>query len=445
MALKISISGVRGTIPDSLTPELCLDFAKAFGTYTNGGTIVIGIDPRPSSEYIKGILYAGLLSAGCKVIDIGIAPTPTVGIMTKLLRADGGIVVTASHNPLPWNGIKFMTPEGLFLNEKKAAKLIDLYEKKKFRVAVPQTVESNDQAIALHIKKVLKVVDVNLIRKKKFRVALDGCNGAGSIALVELLKKLGCVVYPINCNVLLPFPHNPEPVPENITELIGYVQAKKADVGFVVDADADRLAIVADGGFAIGEELTLALAAASILEAAPNAKARKHTIVTNLSTSRVVDDVAKSHGAKVVRTKIGEIHVVEEIIRQEAIIGGEGNGGVIFPQVGYNRDSLAGIALILHYMAKSGQPLSKLAKSLPQYVMIKSKVDCNSQFEVTEWLEKVKKSFAGEEMVIKDGIKVVFPDAWVHVRASNTEPIIRIMAEAPTREAAEELIKRITG
>ena len=365
--------------------------------------------------------------------------------MTKLLRADGGIVVTASHNPLPWNGIKFMTPEGLFLNEKKAAKLIDLYEKKKFRTAAPQTVESNDQAIALHIKKVLKVVDVNLIRKKKFRVALDGCNGAGSVALVELLKKLGCVVYPINCNVLLPFPHNPEPIPENITELTSYVQAKKADVGFVVDADADRLAIVADGGFAIGEELTLALAAASILEAAPKGKARNHTIVTNLSTSRVVDDVAKSYGAKVVRTKIGEIHVVEEIIRQEAIIGGEGNGGVIFPQVGYNRDSLAGIALILHYMAKSGQPLSKLAKSLPQYVMIKSKVDCNSQFEVTEWLEKVKKSFAGEELVTKDGIKVVFPDAWVHVRASNTEPIIRIMAEAPTKEKAEGLIKRITG
>ncbi len=442
MTLKISISGVRGLVPDTLTPEVCLDFAKAFGTYLEGGKIVVGADPRRSSEFIKGIVFSGLLSAGCRVVDLGICPTPTVGLMVRELEGGGGMVITASHNPLPWNGLKFMREDGIFLNEGQAKKLIKIYEGKQFKSGVPKGISSNRSSIDVHIRKVLKAVNPFFIRRRKFKVAVDGCNGAGSAALPKLLEKLGCKVHPINCSLKLPFPHAPEPIPENLGELRQLVKDKKADIGFAVDADADRLAIVSEEGEAIGEELTLALAVKFILSRKTAAGRKKKIVVSNLSTSRVIDDICRQHEALSMRTKVGEVHVAEELKELKGLIGGEGNGGVIFPPVGFNRDSLAAAALILNYLAVSGKKISALAGELPRYSMIKTKIECRNLDEAQELTEKIKLIFKGEDMILTEGVKVLLPDGWIHVRASNTEPIIRIIAEAGSREAAEELIRR---
>ncbi|MBN3033820.1 MAG: phosphoglucosamine mutase [Candidatus Saganbacteria bacterium] len=443
MTLIISISGVRGTVPDSLTPDVCLDLAKAFGTYLEGGTVVIGTDPRRSSEPIKGIMFAGLLSAGCKVIDLGVAPTPTVGIMTRELAAAGGIVITASHNPLPWNGLKFMRGSGIFLNGAEGADFLKIYEGKKFRRAPGGKVIGYRKGTDCHIKKVLEQqIDAVAVRQARLKVAVDGCNGAGSEALVKLLKKLGCRVLPLNCDITLPFPHDPEPVAANLGELMELVGKKKADLGFAVDSDADRLAIVSDTGEAIGEELTLALAAKYLLGTKPGGQP---TVVVNLSTSQVMDDVCREAGATLVRTKVGEVNVTEELKRLGGVIGGEGNGGVILPGVGWNRDSLSGAALILSLVAGSGKKISQLAAELPRYEMIKTKVECGSQAEAAAFLEKSKAVFSGGNLVLTEGVKAVYPDGWIHIRPSNTEPIVRIIAEAKTKERAEELIKQVSA
>lgn len=440
MTLKISISGVRGLVPGSLTPEVCLDFAKAFGTYLGGGKVVVGTDPRRSSEFIKGIIFSGLLSAGCKVIDLGICPTPTVGIMVRELEADGGIVITASHNPLPWNGIKFMRGDGIFLNETQAKKMIKIYEEKQFKSALPRGVSAVRSGIDIHIRKVLKAVNPFVIRRKKFKAAVDACNGAGSVAFVKLLEKLGCKVIPINVNTRLPFPHHPEPVAENLAELAQLVKDKKADIGFALDSDADRLAVVSEEGIALGEELTLALSVRFILSRGPS----KKVIVVNLSTTRAIDDLCREYRAMCIRTKVGEVHVAEELKELKGLIGGEGNGGVIFPRVGFNRDSLTAAALLLNYMAVSGKKLSALAAEIPHYSMIKTKIECRSLDEASDLVEKTKQVFEGEDMILTEGVKVVFSDSWIHVRASNTEPVIRIIAEARERKTAEELIRKVT-
>ncbi|HVN67574.1 MAG TPA: phosphoglucosamine mutase [Candidatus Sulfotelmatobacter sp.] len=447
MPLKISISGVRGTVPDSLTPEVCLDLAKAFGTYLGKGTVVIGADPRRSSEFIKGIVFSGLLSTGIKVVDIGIAPTPTVGIMVRELAAAGGIVITASHNPLPWNGLKFMRGDGVFLNEEQATKFLKLYEGKVFKQAPTKTkgVKIVNTALDKHIARVLKAVNPLAIRLKKFRVAVDGCNGAGSVALPRLLARLGCKVFTVNCDTRLPFPHDPEPVPANLGELAELVKEKKADLGLAVDSDADRLAVVSEEGIPIGEELTLALVVKFLLGRRFPISTKKRIVVSNLSTTKALDDLAREYGALSIRTKVGEVNVVEQIKSLKALVGGEGNGGVIYPKVGLNRDSLAGAALLLNYLAAAGKKLSRLAAGLPHYEMIKTKLECASQDEANDVIEKAKRNFKGNDLVLTEGVKVLLPDAWVHIRASNTEPIIRIIAEARTKAQAEELIRRITA
>jgi phosphomannomutase len=444
MTLKISISGVRGHVPESLTPEVCLDLAKAFGTYLRGGKVVIGTDPRASSEFIKGIVFSGLLATGCEVVDIGICPTPTVGIMVRKLKAAGGIVVTASHNPLPWNGLKFMRDDGIFLNEEQARRFLKFYESKYFKLRPAGSgVSSDATAIATHVSRVLKIVKPAAIRKRKFKVAVDACNGAGSVALVKLLEKLGCKVLPLNVNVRLPFPRNPEPTPENLSELRALVKAKKADIGFALDSDADRLAVVAENGEALGEEATLALAVKFLLSRQPAFGNQKKVVVVNLSTSRMIDDLGRAAGALVIRTKVGEVHVAEALKKNNALVGGEGNGGVIYPPVGYNRDSLTAAALLLNCLAVSGQTLTALAAELPHYVMAKSKIECPDLDTANDLVERTKEVFRGEDLILTEGVKVVFPDAWLHVRASNTEPIIRVMAEAKSREKAEALIKRV--
>lgn len=446
MSLKISISGVRGFVPDFLTPEVSLDFAKAFGSYLpEGSTVVVGTDPRASSEFIKGIVFSGLLSTGCKVIDLGICPTPTVGIMIRHLKAAGGIMITASHNPLPWNGLKFMRHDGIFLNEKQAKKLIKLYETKEFTKGTPQIVATDPLAIDTHLKKIIKYLKPTAIRRKKFRVALDYCNGAGSVACSKLLNQLKCKVISINCNVNRPFPHNPEPIAENLTDLIKLVKEKKADIGFALDSDADRLAIVSELGNPIGEEMTLVLATKFVLTKYHNLSSDKRIVVTNLSTTKALEDIARQNHGRVIRTKIGEVHVAEELKDLKGLIGGEGNGGVIYPKIGYNRDALAAMALILNLMATTGQTVSELVKEITPYHMIKKKISCESQDQAEEIIAKVKENFRKKDLILTEGVKVVLPGSWVHVRASNTEPVIRVIAEGREKKEVNNLIKQVLG
>jgi phosphoglucosamine mutase len=445
MTLKISISGVRGFVPEDLTPEVCLDFAKAFGTYLGSGdkTIVVGTDPRASSKDIKKIIFSGLLSTGCKVIDLGICPTPTVGLMTRELKTTGGIIITASHNPLPWNGLKFVRNDGIFLNEKQVSRLIEIYESKTFIKSEPKGVTENLEGIDTHLQKVLKIVDLDAIKKKNFSVALDCCNGAGSEICVKLLEKFGCKVHAINCDTSLPFPHSPEPIAENLSQLTELIKKEKVDIGFALDSDADRLAIISEDGNPIGEETTLALAVKTILERQNNNSSQKKIVVTNLSTTKTIDDIVKEHNGEVIRTKIGEVHIAEEIKNLNGLIGGEGNGGVIYPPVGFNRDGATAIALVLNYMATSGKSLKQLISELPSYYMLKEKIQCKDQKDVDLLIQKVHADFKGEELITTDGVKVVLPTSWVHVRASNTEPVIRIIAEAKEKNKAEDLIEKV--
>jgi phosphomannomutase len=447
MALKISISGVRGAVPKTLTAEVCLDFAKAFGTYleenSSNKLVVVGTDPRASSEFIKGIVFSGLLSTGCKVIDLGICPTPTVGIMVRELNAAGGIIITASHNPLPWNGLKFVRGDGIFLNEKQFRNLISIYENKEFYKDQPQTVASHPSALDIHISKILKTINLRAIRRKKFRVALDGCNGAGSKICLKLLRKLGCKIEAINCDPSLPFPHPPEPIAQNLSQLTKLVKRKKADIGFALDSDADRLAIISEEGKPIGEEVTLALVVKDALAKQNSHPPKKKIVITNLSTTRAIDDIVREHRAIIIRTKIGEVHVAEEIKNLKGLIGGEGNGGVIYPPIGFNRDGVAAMALILNYMASQDLSLSELIADLPAYYMIKKKIKCRNQDEAEELIERVKDRFKGKDLIVTEGVKVVLPRSWVHVRASNTEPVIRIIAEGKDKKEVKNLIKKI--
>jgi phosphomannomutase len=453
MTLKISISGVRGITGKSLTDEIVADFSRAFAAYIKSGTVVIGRDTRASGSKISEIVASNLNKLGINVIDIGIAPTPTVAFMVKELKADGGMIITASHNPGEWNGLKFVRSDGIFLNESQANKLIHIYNTKRAGQKAEQRARKGKSRIFknpfdAHIKRVLDSVDAAAIRKRRFEVVLDSCNGAGSRITVRLLKELGCQVVELYTNTDEPFPHDPEPIPGNLKALCEKVKGAKADVGFAQDADADRLAIVTEKGIAPGEEYTLAIAAEQILSN-PKSEIRnpksetKTVIVTNLSTSMMVDDIAKKYGAKVVRTKIGEVNVAEAMVKNKAVIGGEGNGGVMYPKVGYNRDSLIGIGLILDAIAASGKRISGIIDSMPKYVIVKDKVECGSKKEADSLINKVKSKFMAEKLNLTDGVKILLQRSWVHVRASNTEPVIRIIAEAENKEKALELAASI--
>jgi len=450
MTLKISISGIRGFFPETLSPEICLDFAKAFGAYlpekektASSRKVVVGCDPRASSETIREIVFRGLISSGCRVIDLGVCPTPTVGIMVRELKAAGGVVITASHNPLPWNGLKFMREDGIFLNEGQANELIRIYHSKEFRENKNGDLVSNPSAIDIHIKKILRVIDPCAICRKKFKVAVDGVNGAGSEASIRLLNKFSCVIEAINCDMNSPFPHEPEPVPKNLGGLCDLVKKKKADIGFAFDPDADRLAIVSEEGKAIGEELSLALAVKYVLNQHRNGSPKKKIVITNLSTSKMIDDVVHDFGGNVIRTKIGEVHVAEELKKLKGLIGGEGNGGIIYPPLGFNRDALAGVALILSMLASSGKKISALVSEIPSYYMLKKKIECQNPAQAEDFLQRIKENFKKHDLILTDGVKVMLPAGWVHVRASNTEPVIRVIAEGKQKEDVEGLVNQV--
>ncbi len=437
--LLVSVSGVRGIYGDGLTEEIVRKFAYAFGTLYNG-SVVVGRDSRKSGETLVHAVISGLRKAGTDVVNLGLASTPTTEMAVTEKKADGGLIVTASHNPAEWNGLKFLGADGVFLDSSEGQRILEVFhsagdiEKKSPAVSVTGWEFANEH----HIDSILSldIIDSSLIASKNFTVCLDTVNGAGGAVCTALLERLGCEIFIINGNPTGYFPHGAEPVPENISDLCSLVREKRADIGFAVDPDVDRLSIVNEKGEALGEEFSLALAADNCMETMTK------TAACNLSTSQMIDDVAESQDGIVHRSPVGEINVVQKMRETGAGIGGEGNGGIILPALHYGRDAVLGIALMLQYMAEKGKKISTLADSIPRYSMIKEKIEITRK---GAWIEPLKEAFKGENMDSSDGIKIILENSWIHVRESNTEPIIRIIAEAPTGEDAKGLLQRFYG
>ena len=434
--LKISISGVRGVIGESLTPGLLTRFAQAFGTYVGSGTIVIGRDPRTSGEMVKQAVIAGLLSSGCRVIDIGMCPVPTVQLLVRHHRAHGGIAITASHNPAEWNALKFVGADGLFLNSGRAREMLDIYhqgEYTKVAGAEMREVDEISGATDLHIERILGALGPLPQSKKRLRVVLDACNGAGSLVGPKLLAALGADVIPINITPNGLFPRPAEPLAENLGDLCAAVKEHHADIGFAQDMDADRLAIVSEQGSAIGEDYTLVLATLYVLSREPG------PVVANLSTTSSLQEIATRFGCPLFLTKIGEVNVTEEMQKQDAVIGGEGNGGVIYPRINFARDSLVGMALVLHLIAETGKTISELLNTFPRFSVVKEKLACPSH-QISAVLRMLLREYAAYPMDVRDGVKVILPAGWFLVRSSNTEPIIRVIAEAGGEAEARDIV-----
>jgi len=397
--------------------------------------VVVGRDTRQSGMMVKHGVFMGLMSTGCQVIDLDVCPTPSCSMMVQELGAAGAVMITGSHNPIEWNALKFMNSRGDILNEEEGKRLLDIYyagdfEKAPWSNLVP--VREDYSTADKHIERVLAVTDVEKIRKARIKVVLDSCNGAGSVITPRLLDRLGCEVVKIHCVPDGLFPHNPEPVFINLGDLCQKVPLERADIGFAQDADADRLAIVDEKGTYLGEEYTLALAVRHVLSH------RKGPVAINMSTSRVSEDIASGFGCPVHRTKVGEANVAQRMREVDCVIGGEGNGGVIDPRIHYVRDSLAGIALALSCLAEEGRPLSKIVSKIPRYYISKQKTPCHRDV-AARLIERVREQYRDGKVDTTDGLRIDWDDRWVHVRPSNTEPAVRVIAEAKTRETAEAL------
>jgi len=439
--LMVSVSGVRGIVGVGLTPEVVMGFAQAFGAYIHSGKVVVGRDSRVTGEMLRNAVCAGLMAVGCDIIDIGVCPTPTTQLAVENLEAEGGIMITASHNPIMWNGLKLIGADGLFLDVEQGEAVLKITQSRKYDFANWDKIGvavSYSKAVEDHIKAILDLpfIHVEEIRKRQFKVVLDCVCGAGANLVPALLHELGCQTIPMNCEPTGLFPGNPEPLPENLADLCARVKQEHADLGVAVDPDSDRLALVSEKGEPLGEEKTLAIAVKHVLS-----KKRGH-IVINASTSLITEEIAHAHGAKVFRTKVGEIHVAKKMREIGAVIGGEGNGGVILPEVHLGRDAPVGIALVLQQLVEFGGPLSALSDSLPHYVITKSKLELK-KLEPKAALDKIRDLYKNETLDFTDGIKIVRPNSWVHIRPSNTEPIIRVIAEAPTAQESERLCSEI--
>ncbi|HEV2835177.1 MAG TPA: phosphoglucosamine mutase [Pyrinomonadaceae bacterium] len=437
--LKISISGVRGVIGQSLTPRLLTRFAQAFGTHTGSGTIVVGRDPRTSGEMVKHAVIAGILSSGGRVVDVGVVPVPTVQLQVRRRKANGGIAITASHNPAEWNALKFIGPDGLFLDAGQARELLDIYHQGEYtKVGGDEirTVEEVEGAADAHIRAIIDALGPLPEAGRKLRVVLDSCNGAGSIVGPKLLEALGAEVIPINTTPDGSFPRPAEPLPENLGDLCDAVKKHHADVGFAQDMDADRLAIVSEQGTPIGEDYTLVLAALYVLGHEPG------PVVANLSTTSALEDVARKFDCPLFLTKIGEVNVTDKMQQQNAVIGGEGNGGVIYPRINFARDSLVGMALVLHLLAESGKTVSQLLDQFPNYTVVKEKMVCPSE-KIPAVLKMLRQEYGKFPLDTRDGVKVTLPEGWFLVRGSNTEPIIRVVAESSEESKAREIVARV--
>lgn len=444
----IGISGMRGTIGGTLTPIVVTNYAAALAAYLktnekpNNGEyfrVAMGRDSRPSGSFVRDAAAAALTASGIEVIDLDVVSTPGVAMMVKHTGADAGIVITASHNPVQWNGVKFLSRESVAPAPAMAQKIIDLYNagvSSYARVGDLKRPTSNSETHAMHIKKVLAYVDVNGIAAKRFKVVLDSVNGAGCVSSATMLSKLGCEIVHLNGEPTGQFAHEPEPTVANLTDLAAEVKRQRAQVGFAQDPDADRLAIVDENGTYIGEEYSLALAAKYILSK------KRGAAVTNLSSSRMLDDIALAAGGTVVRTPVGEANVADAMMKHNAVIGGEGNGGVIDLRIVPGRDSLVGMAYVLQLMASTGKTISQLVDEIPRYQIVKTKFECRRE-DANRAVEAVKAAFASEKVDVQDGVRVDWEKSWVHARPSNTEPIMRIIAEAPTQAEAEAKIAAV--
>ena len=451
MSLIKSISGIRGTIggkvDENLTPIDAVKFAAAYGSWLKGQVgkervkVVIGRDARISGEMIQNLVQYTLIGLGIDVVNIGLSTTPTVEVAVPMEKADGGIILTASHNPKEWNALKLLNNKGEFVSDQDGKAILKIAQENDFSFATVDhlgKLTHDNQYIDLHIEKVLALplVAPEAIQKKKFRVVVDAVNSTGGIAIPRLLERLGVEVVKLYCEPNGHFPHNPEPLKEHLGDICKRVIEEKADFGIVVDPDVDRLAFITDQGEMFGEEYTLVACADYVLGKA------KGNVVSNLSSSRALRDIAQKHGVSYSAAAVGEVNVVTEMKRVEAIIGGEGNGGIIYPELHYGRDALVGVALFLSLLAERGGSVQQLRESYPAYFMSKNKIQLTEQINPDQILKAMEQKYAHEQTTTIDGLKIDFVDSWVHLRKSNTEPIIRIYTEAKSQKEADALAHR---
>ncbi len=453
MTLIKSISGIRGTIGgqpgDNLTPLDLVKFTTAFAAFIrkrsgkSNPCIIVGRDARISGSMVNKVVCGTLMASGIDVTDIGLSTTPTVEVAVPGLKADGGIILTASHNPAQWNALKLLNEKGEFISSAEGEKILELAESEAFDYSEVKQLGNyvkDDSWIDKHIEMVLQLplVDVQSIRKAGYRIVIDAVNSTGGIAIPKLLKALGVAeVFELYCTPDGNFPHNPEPLPAHLTAISEMVVQQKAHLGFVVDPDVDRLAIVDENGEMFGEEYTLVAVADYVLKHNPG------TTVSNLSSSRALRDVSVLYGQQYFASAVGEVNVVEMMKAKNAVIGGEGNGGIIYPDLHYGRDSLVGIALFLSHLAKKALSCSKLRATYPSYQMTKNKIQLNKQMDVDNLLHQVAETYKNEEVNKTDGVKIDFENGWVHLRKSNTEPIIRIYSEAADEQEANRLASKV--
>ncbi|MGO4771434.1 phosphoglucosamine mutase [Flavobacterium sp. W22_SRS_FK3] len=452
MTLIKSISGIRGTIGgkvgDNLTPVDAVKFASAYGTFLKNNTskekltVVIGRDARISGPMIHNLVVHTLIGLGINVIDLGLSTTPTVEIAVPLEKADGGIILTASHNPKQWNALKLLNEKGEFLSGAEGAKILEIAEAEAFDFSDVDNlgeITVNDAYMDIHIDEVLNLplVDVQAVKAAKFKVVVDGVNSSGGIIIPKLLELMGVEVVKLYCEPNGHFPHNPEPLKEHLTAISELVVKEKAHLGVVVDPDVDRLAFICEDGEMFGEEYTLVACADYVLSKTPG------NTVSNMSSSRALRDVTNTHKGSYEASAVGEVNVVELMKKNNAIIGGEGNGGIIYPESHYGRDSLVGVALFLTHLANKKMSVSALRASYPEYYMSKNKIELTPQIDVDAILIAMTEKYKDEDITTIDGVKIDFDAEWVHLRKSNTEPIIRIYTEASSQEKADVLALRI--
>ncbi|MEB3013652.1 phosphoglucosamine mutase [Capnocytophaga gingivalis] len=451
MSLIKSISGIRGTIggkvDENLTPIDAVKFAAAYGSWLKGQVgkehvkVVIGRDARISGEMIQNLVQYTLIGLGIDVVNIGLSTTPTVEVAVPLEKANGGIILTASHNPKEWNALKLLNDKGEFVSDQDGKAILRIAQENDFSFATVDHLGKltyDDRYIDLHIEEVLALplVTPEAIQKKKFRVVVDAVNSSGGIAIPRLLERLGVEVVKLYCEPNGHFPHNPEPLREHLGDICKKVVEEKADFGIVVDPDVDRLAFITDQGEMFGEEYTLVACADYVLSKA------KGNVVSNLSSSRALRDIAQKYGVTYSAAAVGEVNVVTEMKRVEAIIGGEGNGGIIYPELHYGRDALVGVALFLSLLAERGGSVQQLRESYPAYFMSKNKIQLTEQINPDLILKTMEQKYAHEQTTTIDGLKIDFADSWVHLRKSNTEPIIRIYTEGKSQKEADDLAQR---
>jgi phosphomannomutase len=454
MTLIKSISGIRGTIGgkvgDNLTPVDAVKFASAYGTFLKNNInkdklkVVIGRDARISGPMIHNLVVNTLIGLGIDVIDLGLSTTPTVEVAVPMEQADGGIILTASHNPKQWNALKLLNAKGEFLSGAEGAKILEIAEAEAFDFSDVDSlgeITANDAYMDIHIDEVLELplVDAEAVAKRKFKVVVDGVNSSGGIIIPKLLEQMGVECVKLYCEPNGHFPHNPEPLKEHLGDICKLVIEEKADFGIVVDPDVDRLAFISNDGEMFGEEYTLVAVADYVLSKTPG------NTVSNMSSSRALRDITEKHNGSYQASAVGEVNVVELMKATNAIIGGEGNGGIIYPELHYGRDSLVGVALFLTHLANLDVTVAELRASYPQYYMSKNKIELTPQIDVDGILATLTETYKSENISTIDGVKIDFPTEWVHLRKSNTEPIIRIYTEAPTQEEADSMAVRFVN